>query len=130
MGGSSPSGCASGREGEPPASTANWKSTSYSSSPFDYGGNTLGNTHGDGLDCASCHSGPGTGAWGGTQNWVGGSFAHRPAPPAASTCVACHFSQRPDLNGVNPSPLPRPLDHPASRTGDYNGWPQDTARRR
>src|SRR5262249_58743251 len=89
QGGATPASCVSCHESERPASTANWKSTTYQTSPFDYGGNALGNTHGDGLDCVSCHAGPGTGAWGSTQNWVGGSFAHGAATPSASTCVAC-----------------------------------------
>jgi hypothetical protein len=129
QGASTPSSCASCHEGERPTSTASWKSTTWSSAPFDYGGNTLGNTHGDGLDCVSCHAGPGTGAWGGTQNWVGGSFAHGTASPAASTCVACHSSQRPDLNGVQPSQLPGSFDHSISGTGDCIGCHQATVAR-
>src|SRR5262249_35434479 len=106
-----PSSCVSCHEGERPTSTAGWKSTAYSSAPFDYA------THGAGLDCVSCHAGPGTGAWGGTQDWVGGSFAHGAGTPAASTCIACHSSQRPDLNGVQPSQLAG-FDHSAFGTID------------
>ncbi|HWE23787.1 MAG TPA: hypothetical protein VG496_07575, partial [Myxococcales bacterium] len=112
-----PASCVLCHEGERPTSTANWKSTTYASSPFDYGGNALGKTHGDGLECATCHAGPGTGAWGSTQNWVGGSFAHGDGTPAASTCGACHSSQRPDLNGVQPSKLGG-FDHAANATID------------
>jgi hypothetical protein len=129
QGGTTPSSCISCHEGERPTSTANWKSTTYSSAPFDYGGNPHGNTHGDGLDCVSCHTGPGTGAWGGTQNWVGGSFAHAVGTPAASTCIACHSSQRPDLNGVQPSQLPGSFDHSTSGTGDCIGCHQATVGR-
>src|SRR5947209_8782172 len=129
QGGTTPSSCDSCHEGERPTSTANWKSTTWSSMPFDYGGNTLGNTHGDGLDCVSCHAGPGTGAWGSTQNWVGGSFAHGVATQSASTCVACHSSQRPDLNGVRPSQLPGSFDHASSGTGDCIGCHQLTVAR-
>src|SRR5262249_14401955 len=106
QGGSTPSSCVSCHEGERPTSTVNWKSATYASAQFDYGGTPLGNTTGAGLDCVTCHRGPGTGAWGSTQNWVGGSFAHLAGTPAATTCVACHSSQRPDLNGVQPSALP------------------------
>src|SRR5262249_28758592 len=95
----------------------------------DYGGNTLGNTHGDGLDCASCHNGPGTGAWGGTQNWVGGSFAHAAGTPAANTCIACHATQRPDLNGVPPTRLAASFDHSTNGTGDCIGCHQATVSR-
>ena len=101
-----PASCVPCHEGERPTSTEGWKSTTHLSAPFDYA------THGAGLDCATCHAGPGTGAWGGTQNWVGGLFAHGAGTPAASTCVACHSSQRPDLNGVQPSQLAG-FDHSA-----------------
>src|SRR5207253_100806 len=121
QGGTAPSGCDSCHEGERPTWAANWGSTTWWSMPFDYGGDALGNTHGDGLDCVACHAGPGTGAWGSTQNWVGGSFAHGVATQSASTCVACHSSQRPDLNGVSPSQLPGSFDHASSGTGDCIG---------
>src|SRR2546422_383544 len=75
-------------------------------------------------------SAPGTGAWGGTQNWVGGSFAHGAAgTPAASTCVACHSSQRPDLNGVQPSQLPGSFDHSANGATDCLACHQSTVSR-
>src|SRR5207244_1278240 len=108
QGGSTPSSCVSCHEGERPTSTANWKSTTYSSAPFDYA------THGDGLDCASCHTGSGTGVWGGTQNWVGGRFGHAASSIAGTTCIACHATQRPDLvlgEATAASLLPGNFDH-------------------
>ncbi|HWE23130.1 MAG TPA: hypothetical protein VG496_04235, partial [Myxococcales bacterium] len=130
-GSATPASCVSCHEGERPKSAANWKSTTYSKAPFDYGGNSaLGNTHGDGLDCASCHAGPGTGgSWGGTQTWVGGVFMHGPGTPSATTCVACHSSQRPDLNNVPPSQLPGSFDHAANAAIDCFACHQATVSR-
>src|SRR5712691_9420896 len=121
QGSGTPSSCDSCHEGERPTSTANWKSTTYSSAPFDYGGNAFGNTHGDGLDCVACHTGPGTGSWGGTQNWVGGSFAHAVSSIAGTTCIACHATQRPDLvlgQATAASLLPGNFDHAVKGAGD------------
>src|SRR5256885_2117871 len=115
QGGSTPSSCVSCHEGERPTSTANWQSTTYSSAPFDYA------THGDGLDCASCHTGPGTGAWGGTQNWVGGRFGHAASSIAGMTCIACHATQRPDLvlgEATAASLLPGNFDHAVKGASD------------
>ncbi len=75
-GSATPSTCLPCHAGERPTSTAGWTSTTYKNSPFDYVTNAAGIAHGDGQDCATCHAGPGTGAWGGTQNWSGGHFAH------------------------------------------------------
>ena len=54
--------------------TPSWTSTTYKNLPFDYVTNAAGATHGNGQDCAMCHSGPGTGSWGTNQNWVGGGY--------------------------------------------------------
>src|SRR5207237_280374 len=86
---STPSSCLPCHQGERPTSTAGCGSSTWRTSPFDFA------THGAGLDCATCHAGPGTGAWGTTQNWVGGNFAHSASSLAASTCIACHSTQRP-----------------------------------
>ncbi|MBS2026555.1 MAG: hypothetical protein JST54_01520 [Deltaproteobacteria bacterium] len=95
-GATTPSTCLPCHDGERPTSTASWTSTTYTASPFDYGTADGGYPHGDGLDCVTCHNGPGTGAWGGTQNWVGGTFDHDPAASvAATTCLVCHSDQRP-----------------------------------
>ena len=99
--------------------------------PFDYGALSNGNTHGAGLDCVSCHSGPGTGAWGGTQNWKAGLFDHASAPITATTCIACHSTQRPDLQaGASPVAVAAVLsfDHAADGTGDCVGCHQATVK--
>ena len=114
-GSATPSSCLPCHEGERPTSTAGWKSATYPDFPFDYG------THGAALDCATCHAGPGTGAWGGTQNWVGGSFAHAPSSMAGATCIACHTTQRPDLvlgRTAAAALLPGHLDHAVKGTAD------------
>jgi hypothetical protein len=105
--------------GERPTTNAGWLSTSYQNSPFDYGTNSSGITHGDGQDCALCHANPGTGAWGGTQNWARGAFTHDPAAVSGTTCVACHITQRPavTVNG---------FDHSVNGTGDCLGCHQAT----
>jgi len=115
-GSASPATCLPCHDGERPVSNTGWVSTTYKSSPFDYGTNTSGAMHGDGLDCATCHRGPGTGVWGSTQNWVAGNFTHGPATISRTTCVACHDSQRPStvitpLNGT-------PFDHSLDGDGD------------
>ena len=84
-------------EDEAPTSTAGWRSTTYAHSPFDYGTNSLGISHGGDQDCAICHTGPGTGAWGNQPDWVGGELIHETAVLVDQTCIACHVSQRPDL---------------------------------
>ena len=89
-----------------------------------------GITHGDGQDCATCHAGPGTGAWGGTQNWAGGHFTHGAATAVASTtCIACHSTQRPDLQpGATAAAMATLLgfDHSINGTGDCFGCHQAT----
>ena len=90
-------GCATCHGGDAPTSSAGWRSTTYARSPFDYGTNSLGIHHGGDQDCAVCHAGPGTGAWGNQPNWMGGQFAHETLSIADRTCLACHSSQRPDL---------------------------------
>src|SRR2546427_812943 len=94
-GSASPATCLPCHAGERPVSTTGWVSTTYRNSPFDYGTNSSGITHGDGQDCASCHRGPGTGIWGSTQNWSAGYFTHGLATISGTTCMACHVSQRP-----------------------------------
>jgi cytochrome c551/c552 len=126
-GGVTPTSCLPCHAGERPTATTGWQSATYVTSPFDYGTNGMGVTHGDGQDCALCHRGPGTGAWGGTQNWVGGSFAH--AAPAGVTCIACHASQRPDLQpGATAAAMATLLgfDHASNGTGDCFGCHQAT----
>src|SRR5207248_255405 len=114
-GSAAPSSCLPCHQGDRPNSTAGWVSSTWRSVPFDYA------THGAGLDCATCHAGPGTGAWGGTQNWVGGNFAHAASALAASTCVACHTTQRPQpalLTSANAAlPAGVQFDH-STATGD------------
>jgi hypothetical protein len=124
-----PSSCLPCHAGERPTTTSNWTSTTYTSSPFDYVTNAQGITHGAGQDCAVCHSGPGTGAWGGTQNWAGGRFLHGASTMSASTCIACHASQRPDLQPwTTPGAMATLLgfDHSVNGTGDCFGCHQAT----
>lgn len=97
VGSSTPGTCLPCHGADAPTSTVGWLSTTYARSPFDYGTNSLGIAHGGGQDCAGCHRGPGTGAWGKRANWVGGHFVHGPLTLAEKTCIACHLSQRPDL---------------------------------
>ena len=118
-GASNPKTCLPCHANERPTSTSGWTSTSYTKSPFDYGTSPSGVTHGDGQDCASCHSGPGTGAWGGTQNWTGAAFAHGANTIAGTTCVACHQSQRPT------TPVSS-FDHSLNGGGDCFGCHQAT----
>jgi hypothetical protein len=130
-GSANPASCLPCHEGQRPFSTAGWTSTSYATSPFDYGTNAAGVTHGDGQDCAACHAGPGTGgAWGGRQSFVGGRFAHGPASVASSTCIACHMSQRPDLvlGPAQAAALLGGFDHAVTGTGDCIGCHQATTR--
>jgi hypothetical protein len=96
-GSATPATCLPCHEGQAPTTTAGWQSKTYAASPFDYGTNALGIRHGGGQDCAICHAGPGTGAWGDQPNWVGGFFAHASLSLADTTCMACHVSQRPDV---------------------------------
>ncbi len=96
-GSSTPATCLPCHGPEAPTSTEGWQSTTYALSPFDYGKNALGIAHGGDQDCAVCHKGPGTGAWGDRPNWVGGHFVHQPFSLSETTCIACLTSQRPDL---------------------------------
>jgi len=123
-GSASPATCLPCHAGERPVSTSGWVSTTYQNSPFDYGTNSSGITHGDGQDCATCHRGPGTGVWGSTQNWAGGYFTHSAAAISGTTCVACHVSQRPTT--VITPPGGTPFDHSANGIGDCIGCHQAT----
>ena len=133
-GSATPTSCLPCHAGQRPTSSTGWASTTYTDSPFDYGTNAAGITHGDGQDCATCHTGPGTGgAWGGVQSFTGGHFAHGAATVATSTCIACHMSQRPDLvmgeaqaAAVLKDPLGRSFDHVLVATGDCIGCHQST----
>jgi cytochrome c551/c552 len=116
-GAATPKSCLPCHAGERPTSTAGWASATFTQSPFDYGTNGAGVTHGDGLDCASCHNGPGTGAWGGTPNWIGGRFAHGAASDAGTTCIACHLTQRPTAPVMS-------FDHATNGQGDCFGCHQ------
>jgi hypothetical protein len=119
-----PPTCLPCHSGERPTSTASWTSTTYKSSPFDYTTNVSGSTHGDGQDCVFCHEGPGTGAWGGTQNWIGGFFDHGSGSHADATCAACHATQRPDVQpGTTAAAMATLLgfDHSINGTGDCIG---------
>jgi hypothetical protein len=128
-GAATPASCLPCHEGERPTSAAGWRSPTWAAAPFDYGTNAAGTTHGAGQDCALCHAGPGTGRWGGTQDWIGGWFDHSPTGPAATTCISCHLSQRPDLQpGATAAGMAALLgfDHAASGTGDCFGCHQAT----
>jgi hypothetical protein len=99
-GSTAPATCLPCHAGQRPTSmtAAGWASLTYAASPFDYGTNANGVTHGDGQDCVTCHAGPGTGGtWGVSQSFTGGYFNHAGSPVAAATCITCHTTQRPDL---------------------------------
>jgi len=126
-GSANPTTCLPCHSGERPTGTTGWMSTTYTRAPFDYGTNDAGVTHGDGLDCKSCHAGPGTGVWGSTQNWVNGNFVHGTGTPSATTCIACHRSQRPDLVlGVAQANTALGFDHSINGSGDCLGCHQAT----
>ncbi len=128
-GSASPSTCLPCHASERPTTTSNWSSSTFTASPFDYVPNSRGITHGDGQDCALCHGGPGTGAWGTNQNWVGGHYSHDSLSVAGTTCIACHMTQRPDLqSGTNASTMASLLgfDHSLNGTGDCFGCHQAT----
>jgi hypothetical protein len=102
-----PASCVACHEGERPTSTAGWKSTTYQAAPFDYA------THGNGLDCATCHAAPASGS----ETWVGGNFNHAAASP--NQCIACHSPQRPDLVlGQAKAATLLGFDHAVKGTGD------------
>ena len=123
-----PSTCLPCHAGERPTSTATWASTTYKNSPFDYVTNANGILHGAGQDCVTCHTGPGTGAWGGTQNWIGGTVVHSTDPVAATTCIDCHMSNRPDLTTPTAATMLN-FDHSTNGTGDCFGCHQATVTR-
>ena len=126
-GAAAPATCLPCHAAERPTTTSGWISTTYKSSPFDYVTNAVGTTHGDGQDCALCHGGPGTGAWGGTQNWAAGHFAHGPQTVSRATCLACHSTQRPDLqSGTTAAAMATALgfDHSLNGTGECFGCHQ------
>ena len=128
-GDATPTSCLPCHAGERPTTTSTWTSPTYASLPFDYLPNPQGITHGAGQDCAACHVGPGTGAWGGTQNWEAGHFTHGPPTLSGSTCIACHASQRPDLQaGTSTAAMTALLnfDHSVNGTGDCIGCHQAT----
>jgi hypothetical protein len=128
-GNAAPSTCLPCHAGETPTSTAGWTSTTYKTSPFDYVMNAQGIAHGDGQDCVTCHAGPGTGAWGGTQNWAGGTFKHGAGTPSATTCIACHSTQRPDLQpGATAASANAAIgfDHAQNGSGECFGCHQAT----
>jgi hypothetical protein len=122
-----PGTCVDCHEGERPTTAANpvtsWTG-SYTVSPFDDvttsypNGQTI--THGAGLDCSVCHSGPGSES-AGPGSWTGGKFVHGPGTLSATTCGACHNSQRPTmvLNG---------FDHSVDGPGDCYGCHQQTVK--
>ncbi len=120
-GSATPTTCLPCHAGERPTTTTGWVDTTYQSSPFDYLTNASGITHGAGQDCALCHKGPGTGAWGSTQNWARGSFTHGPRTISGTTCVACHITQRP-MTVITPPGF----DHSVNGTGDCLGCHQAT----
>lgn len=115
-----PTTCLPCHAGERPTATTGWTGN-FTASPFDYVGNANGVGHGADQDCAVCHTGPGTGMWGQGQNWLNGSFSHGAQTLAATTCIACHSTQRPDLLTpmVNPG-----FDHALNGTGDCVGCHQ------
>lgn len=116
-----PTSCATCHDGQRPTSDAGWTSPGYRDTPFDYGTNPLGVTHGDGQDCITCHTT--------TSTWTGGHFTHAmPGAVDAATCVACHATQRPDLvlgsASAASSILPGNFDHALNGTGDCFGCHQ------
>ena len=127
-GSAAPATCLPCHAGERPTDAGAWtpSTASPASIPFDYVGNPLGQTtHGDAQDCATCHTGPGTGSFGGTQNWIGGHFRHEPSGVASTTCVACHSFQRPKVP-VTGAGSTTPFDHSINGTGDCFGCHQAT----
>ncbi len=120
-----PATCLPCHAGDRPTSTAGWLGT-FLTSPFDYGTNVNGVTHGSDQDCAVCHGGPGTGVWGTNQNWRSGLFNHTATSVAATTCIDCHTTQRPDLLAP---PADAGYDHAASGTGDCFACHQATVTR-
>lgn len=109
-----PTSCLPCHQQERPTSTTGWQSTTYTRSPFDYGTNAQGVTHGGGEDCAVCHAGS-------TSTWVGGHFPHGVGTLATTTCIACHTTQRPAM-------VVSGFDHSLNGTGDCRACHQATVR--
>jgi hypothetical protein len=120
-----PSTCLPCHDGERPTSITGWLGN-YTTSPFDYVTNAAGDTHGAGQDCVVCHAGPGSGMWGVNQNWQRGDFQHTPTSVAATTCITCHTTQRPDR--LTPA-VDAGYDHATNGTGDCRGCHQATVTR-
>lgn len=120
-----PTTCLPCHAGARPLNTNGWMGN-FQASPFDYGTNVNGVTHGADQDCAGCHPGPGTGAWGVNANWQNGSFPHGPGTLAATTCIDCHTTQRPDL--LQPA-ADAGFDHALNGTGDCYACHQPTVTR-
>ncbi|MEW5740733.1 MAG: hypothetical protein AB1938_17530 [Myxococcota bacterium] len=113
-GSATPSTCLPCHEPERPTSTAGWQGN-FTASPFDYVTNADGVKHVGDLDCAVCHTGPGTGMWGSNANWRNGQYGHTATQLAASWCIDCHTTQRPDR--LTP-PADAGFDHAANGSGD------------
>lgn len=126
-GASTPSTCLPCHAQERPTSTATWMQPGYQNAPFDYVTNDAGVRHGAGEDCVVCHAGPGSGAWGSNQNWQRGHFPHGPNTIAATTCLTCHTTQRPDLL-PNPAAIAMAIgfDHRLNGTGECGACHQAT----
>ena len=124
-GSATPPTCLPCHAAERPTSTTGWMGN-FTASPFDYVTNVDGVTHVGDLDCAGCHTGPGTGMWGVNQNWRNGRFGH-PAPALTTTsCIDCHTTQRPDR--LTP-PVDAGFDHASNGTGDCRGCHEATVTR-
>ena len=129
VGSATPSTCLPCHDAERPTTTTGWTNPNFRRSPFDYLPNSLGITHGNAQDCAVCHNNPGTGAWGNNPNWAAGSFSHAATTVAATTCIGCHTTQRPDLQpGTDAGTVAALIgfDHAANGTGDCFGCHQAT----
>ncbi|MEW6432276.1 MAG: hypothetical protein AB1730_12285 [Myxococcota bacterium] len=113
-----PSTCLPCHEAERPTSTMGWTGN-FTASPFDYGTNADGVPHGAGRDCADCHRGS-------TQTWRGGRFGHPAAALAATRCIDCHTTQRPD---VLVPPADAGFDHAANGAGDCGACHEATVTR-
>lgn len=127
VGSANPSTCLPCHAQERPTSTATWMQPGYQTAPFDYTTNDAGVRHGGGEDCVVCHTGPGSGVWGSTQNWQRGHFPHGPNTIAATACLTCHTTQRPDLL-PNPAAIAMAInfDHRLNGTGECGACHQAT----
>ncbi len=124
VGSTTPTTCLPCHAAERPIASTTWTNPTFKSSPFDYVTNSSMISHGDAQDCAACHNNAGTGTWGSNQNWAAGHFNHTPTSVAANTCVACHTTQRPDLNGYDAGTVG--FDHVLNGNGDCFGCHQAT----